>query len=252
MSSFTDDFFSNSNNKYTSTKSTSTKKKKKNYDLDNFTDSFFEDYSSYDDTKTKSSYSNNFYDEYNTFIDELNSTRVDYYNMLQNNKEKRNNEQIESYYENNKNALKQKRTNDLIYNWNWQDAGGTSYDYGASPIQNDKGYLKKTDSSGNVYWVDAKEDLLYDSNGNLIDDDRLNDSKFINNLKYEYDKNAKSNINTKALKRNDKVGVATIDYSKYKFLIDNENNNIENNRKKFEQAYLNKYEFFNKNPVTFA
>ena len=247
MSSFTDDFFSNSNNKYTSTKSTSTKKKKKNYDLDNFTDSFFEDYSSYDDTKTKSSYSNNFYDEYNTFIDELNSTRVDYYNMLQNNKEKRNNEQIESYYENNKNALKQKRTNDLIYNWNWQDAGGTSYDYGAAPIQNDKGYLKKTDSSGNVYWVDAKEDLLYDSNGNLIDDDRLNDSKFINNLKYEYDKNAKSNINTKALKRNDKVGVATIDYSKYKFLIDNENNNIENNRKKFEQAYLNKYEFFNKN-----
>lgn len=247
MSSFTDDFFSNSNNKYTSTKSTSTKKKKKNYDIDNFTDSFFEDYSSFDDTKTKSSYSNNFYDEYNTFIDELNSTRVDYYNMIQNNKEKRNNEQIESYYENNKNALKQKRTNDLIYNWNWQDAGGTSYDYGAAPIQNDKGYLKKTDSSGNVYWVDAKEDLLYDSNGNLIDDDRLNDSKFINNLKYEYDKNAKSNINTKALKRNDKVGVATIDYSKYKFLIDNENNNIENNRKKFEQAYLNKYEFFNKN-----
>ena len=248
MSSFTDDFFSNSNNKYTSTKSTSTKKKKKkDYDIDNFTDSFFEDYSSSDDTKTKSSYSNNFYDEYNTFIDELNSTRIDYYNMLQNNKEKRNNEQIESYYENNKNALKQKRTNDLIYNWNWQDAGGTSYDYGAAPIQNDKGYLKKTDSSGNVYWVDAKEDLLYDSNGNLIDDDRLNDSKFINNLKYEYDKNAKSNINTKALKRNDKVGVATIDYSKYKFLIDNENNNIENNRKKFEQAYLNKYEFFNKN-----
>lgn len=247
MSSFTDDFFSNSNNKYTSTKSASNKKKKKNYDLDNFTDSFFEDYSSSDDTKTKSSYSNNFYDEYNTFIDELNSTRVDYYNMIQNNKEKRNNEQIESYYENNKNVLKQKRTNDLIYNWNWQDAGGTSYDYGAAPIQNDKGYLKKTDSSGNVYWVDAKEDLLYDSNGNLIDDDRLNDSKFINNLKYEYDKNSKSNINTKVLKRNDKVGVATIDYSKYKFLIDNENNNIENNRKKFEQAYLNKYEFFNKN-----
>ena len=247
MSSFTDDFFSNSNNKYTSTKSASTKKKKKNYDIDNFTDSFFEDYSSSDDTKTKSSYSNNFYDEYNTFIDELNSTRIDYYNMIQNNKEKRNNEQIESYYENNKNALKQKRTNDLIYNWNWQDAGGTSYDYGATPIQNDKGYLKKTDSSGNVYWVDAKEDLLYDSNGNLIDDDRLNDSKFINNLKYEYDKNAKSSINTKALKRNDKIGVATIDYSKYKFLIDNENNNIENNRKKFEQAYLNKYEFFNKN-----
>lgn len=247
MSSFTDDFFSNSNNKYTSTKSTSTKKKKKNYDLDNFTDSFFEDYSSSDDTEIKSSYSNNFYDEYNTFIDELNNTRIDYYNMIQNNKEKRNKEQIESYYENNKNTLKQKRTNDLIYNWNWQDAGGTSYDYGAAPIQNDKGYLKKTDSSGNVYWVDAKEDLLYDSNGNLIDDDRLNDSKFINNLKYEYDKNAKSNINTKALKRNDKIGVATIDYSKYKFLIDNENNNIENNRKKFEQAYLNKYEFFNKN-----
>ena len=45
--------------------------------------------------------------------------------MIQNNKEKRNNEQIESYYENNKNALKQKRKNDLIYNWNWQDAGGT-------------------------------------------------------------------------------------------------------------------------------
>ena len=71
MSSFTDDFFSNSNNKYTSTKSTSTKKKKKkDYDIDNFTDSFFEDYSSSDDTKTKSSYSDNFYDEYNTFIDE--------------------------------------------------------------------------------------------------------------------------------------------------------------------------------------
>lgn len=249
MNNFTDDFFSNSN-----TKSTSTKKKKKQYDVDNFTGSFFEDYSSSNNTKTKSSYSDNFYDEYNAFIDELNGTRVDYYNMLQKNEEKRqleiakrNSGQAEAYYENNKQALKQKRTNDLIYNWNWQDAGGTSYNYGAVPIQNDKGYLKKTDSSGNVYWVDAKEDLLYDANGNLINDDRLKDSKFMNDLKYEYDENAKSNINTSALKRGDRVGVATIDYSKYKFLIDNENNNIENNRKKWEQDYQKKNELFIKN-----
>lgn len=256
MSSFTDDFFSNSNTKSTSTKSTSTstKKKKKEYDVDNFTSSFFEDYSSSNNTKTKSSYSNDFYDEYNAFIDELNGTRVDYYNMLQKNEEKRQQEiakrnsgQAEAYYENNKQALKQKRTDDLIYNWNWQDAGGTSYNYGAVPIQNDKGYLKKTDSSGNVYWVDAKEDLLYDANGNLINDDRLKDSEFMNDLKYEYDENAKSNINTSALKRGDRVGVATIDYSKYKFLIDNENNNIENNRKKWEQEYQKKNEFFSKN-----
>ena len=249
MNNFTDDFFSNSN-----TKSTSTKKKKKQYDVDNFTSSFFEDYSSSNNTKTESSYSNDFYDEYNSFIDELNGTRVDYYNMLQNNEEKRqqeiakrNNGQAEAYYENNKQALKQKRTNDLIYNWNWQDAGGTSYNYGAVPIQNNKGYLKKTDSSGNIYWVDAKEDLLYDANGNLINDDRLKDSEFMNDLKYEYDENAKSNINTSALKRSDRVGVATIDYSKYKFLIDNENNNIENNRKKWEQDYQKKNKLFIKN-----
>ena len=258
MSSFTDDFFSNSNTKSTSTKSTSTKKKKKEYDVDNFTNSFFEDYDNSNNTKTESSYSNDFYDEYNSFIDELNGTRVDYYNMLQKNEEKRqleiakrNSGQAEAYYENNKQALKQKRTDDLIYNWNWQDAGGTSYDYGAVPIQNDKGYLKKTDSSGNVYWVDAKEDLLYDANGNLINDDRLKDYEFMNDLKYEYDENAKSNINTSALKRGDRVGVATIDYSKYKFLIDNENNNIENNRKKWEQEYQKKNEFFSKNQPQF-
>lgn len=251
MNNFTDDFFSNSNTKSTST---STKKKKKKYDVDNFTSSFFEDYSSSNNTKTKSSYSDDFYDEYNAFIDELNGTRVDYYNMLQKNEEKRlleiakiNSGQAEAYYENNKQALKQKRTNDLIYNWNWKDAGGTSYDYGAAPIQNNKGYLKKTDSRGNVYWVDAEEDLLYDANGNLINDDRLKDSKFMNDLKYEYDKNAKSNINIRALKRGDRVGVTTIDYSKYKFLIDNENNNIENNRKKFEQEYQKKNELFIKN-----
>lgn len=235
MNSFTDDFFSNSN-----IKSTSTKKKKKEYDVDNFTSSFFEDYDSSNNIKTESSYDNDFYDEYNAFVDELNGTRVDYYNTLQKEITKKNNEQAEAYYENNKQALKRKRTDDLIYNWNWQDAGGTSYNYGAVPIQNDKGYLKKTDSNGNVYWVDAKEDLLYDSNGNLVNDNRLKDSEFINDLKYEYDKNAKSNINIGALKRGDRVGVATIDYSKYKFLIDNENNNIENNLKKWEQEYQNK------------
>ena len=250
MNSFTDGFFSNSNTKSTSTR---TKKKKKEYDVDNFTNSFFESYSSSDSAKTESS-NNDFYDEYNAFIDELNGTRVDYYKTLQKNEEKRqreankkNIEQAEAYYENNKEALKQKRTNDLIYNWNWQNAGGTSYDYGATPIQNDKGYLKKTDSNGNVYWVDAKKDLLYDSNGNLINDDRLKDTNFINDLKYEYDENAKSNINTSALKRGDRAGVAPIDYSKYKFLIDNENNNIENNRKKWEQNYQNKNSFSTNN-----
>lgn len=246
MNSFTDGFFSNSNTKSTSTQ---TKKKKKEYDVDNFTNSFFESYSDSNSTKTESS-NDDFYNEYNAFIDALNGTRVDYYKTLQKNEEKRqreankkNIEQAEAYYENNKEALKQKRTNDLIYNWNWQNAGGTSYDYGATPIQNDKGYLKKTDSNGNVYWVDAKKDLLYDSNGNLINDDRLKDSDFINDLKYEYDENAKSNINTSALKRGDRAGVAPIDYSKYKFLIDNENNNIENNRKKWEQSYQNKNTF---------
>ena len=254
MNSFTDGFFSNSNTKSTSTQ---TKKKKKEYDVDNFTNSFFESYSGSDSAKTESS-NDDFYNEYNAFIDALNGTRVDYYKTLQKNEEKRqreidkkNIEQAEAYYENNKEALKQKRTNDLIYNWNWQNAGGTSYDYGATPIQNDKGYLKKTDSNGNVYWVDAKKDLLYDSNGNLINDDRLKDSDFINDLKYEYDENAKSNINTSALKRGDRAGVAPIDYSKYKFLIDNENNNIENNRKKWEQNYQNKNAFSTNNKWQF-
>ena len=254
MNSFTDGFFSNSNTKSTSTR---TKKKKKEYDVDNFTNSFFESYSGSDSAKTESS-NDDFYNEYNAFIDELNGTRVDYYKTLQKNEEKRqreidkkNIEQAEAYYKNNKEALKQKRTNDLIYNWNWQNAGGTSYDYGSTPIQNNKGYLKKTDSNGNVYWVDAKKDLLYDSNGNLINDDRLKDSDFINDLKYEYDENAKSNINTSALKRGDRAGVAPIDYSKYKFLIDNENNNIENNRKKWEQNYQNKNAFSTNNKWQF-
>ena len=64
MNSFADDFFSNSN-----IKSTSTKKKKKEYDVDNFTSSFFEDYDSSNDTKTESSYDNDFYDEYNAFVE---------------------------------------------------------------------------------------------------------------------------------------------------------------------------------------
>ena len=96
MNSFTDDFFSNLN-----IKSTSTKKKKKEYDVDNFTSSFFEDYDSSNNIKTESSYDNDFYDEYNAFVDELNGTRVDYYNTLQKKITKKNNEQAEAYYENN-------------------------------------------------------------------------------------------------------------------------------------------------------
>ena len=254
MSSFTDDFFSNSSNKSTSIKSTttSTKKKKKEYDVNNFTESFFSDSDNSTTTKSSSSTGNDFYDEYNAFVDELNGTRQEYYTMLQKNEEKRqqeiakrNNGQAEAYYESNKNELKKQRTKNLIYNWNWQDSGGNSYDYGSVPIQNEKGYLKKTDSEGNVYWVNAKEDLLYDANGNLINDDRLKDANFINSLKYEYDTNSKSIINTSALKRGDRVGVSTIDYDKYKFLIDNENNNIENNRKKWEQDYQKKTQHFN-------
>ena len=187
-----------------------------------------------------------FNNDYNNLLKAIEEEHVYAENRKQQRLIKEQNEQAQQYYETNKEDLKAKRTNNLIYNWNLQDSGGVNYNYGSVPIQNDKGYLKKKDKNGNEYWVDAKNDLLYDSKGKLINDDRLKNSDFINSLEYVYDENAKSNVNTSLLNNKDKIGLQTIDYSKYKFLIDNENNNIENNRKKWEQDYQKRNEYFNK------
>lgn len=226
MSSFTDEFFKNSKNTKSST-TTTNKKKKKELDVDNFTSSFFENYSDDEDTKSSlSNYDDSFIEEYNTFLDELNVVRQDYFTKQAEREAKKANEVTEAYYEQNKDSLKKERSEKLIYNWNLQDSGGVTYNYGSMPIQDKNGYLKKTDSDGNVYWVDVKKDLLYDSNYKLINDDRLKNKDFIDSLKYEYDKNSKSNINTSALSNSDKLGLIEITKDKYQYLIDDENKKI--------------------------
>ena len=218
MSTFTEDFFSKNSITKTNTSSSSTKTKKKEIDVDDFTNSFFSNYNlEEENNKIKN-------DSYNLFVKAIEQEKINIENTAKANKLKRDNEQANYYYENNKESLKEKRSTNLIYNWNLQDSGGVNYDYGSVPIQNDKGYLKKTDSNGNIYWIDDKNNLLYDANGKLINDDRLKDSKFINSLKYEYDENSKSNINTKALNNKDKLGLVAINSNKYQFLVDNETN----------------------------
>lgn len=157
MGSFTSDFFKN--NKTASSSTTSSKKKKKNeIDVNNFTESFF---SNYDDEDLKVSNKNNEtsyqseylktqeqVDEYNDFISKLNTDREEYYKKQQEREIKKQQEEAKKQQEEfnkNKDSMKQERTNHLIYNWNYDESNGATYDYKGTV---DKNLLNKSDKLG--------------------------------------------------------------------------------------------------------
>ena len=233
MASFTDNFFSNT--KTTIKSNTPSKKKKDDEDelYTSFTESFFNnsydeyyksaEISQYDDNIV---YSDEFINEYNSFIDRMNKGAKERYD-----EQVAKTESAAMYYSANKNKLVEERNENLIYNWNIDESGGLYFDYGAVPKQDKNGYLKQTDSNGNVYWVDIKNNALYDSNYKLINDDRLKNEEFINGLKYEYDKNNK--LNSDRLSTTDKLGLSKIDASRYMSIVNNElydTKNVNKNR----------------------
>ena len=254
MASFTDNFFSNTK---TTIKSNTTSKKKKDDEDESytsFTESFFDNsydeyyksagISQYDDNTV---YSDEFINEYNSFIDRMNKGAEERYN-----EQVAKTESAAMYYSANKNKLVEDRNKNLIYNWNIDDSGGLYFDYGAVPKQDKNGYLKQTDSNGNVYWVDIKNDVLYDSNYKLINDDRLKNEEFMNGLKYEYDKNNK--LNSDRLSTTDKLGLSKIDVSRYMSIVNNElydtknvNKNINYDDKPFKIPQPNLNEQFKPN-----
>lgn len=222
MASFTDNFFSNTK---TTIKSNTTSKKKKDDEDElytSFTESFFDNsYNEYYKSAERSQYDDNtvysdeFINEYNSFIDRMNKGAEERYD-----EQVAKTESAAMYYSANKNKLVEERNDNLIYNWNIDESGGLYFDYGAVPKQDKNGYLKQTDSNGNTYWVDIKNDLLYDSNYKLINDDRLKNKEFMDGLKYEYDKNNK--LNSKYLSTQDKLGLNKIDESRYMSIVNNE------------------------------
>lgn len=254
MASFTDDFFSNTK---TITKSNTTSKKKKDDEDESytsFTESFFDNsYDEYYKSSGRSQYDDNtvysdeFINEYNSFIDRMNKGAEERYN-----EQVAKTESAAMYYSANKDKLVEDRNKNLIYNWNINDSGGLYFDYGAVPKQDKNGYLKQTDSNGNIYWVDIKNDLLYDSNYELINDDRLKNEEFINGLKYEYNKNNK--LNSDRLSTTDKLGLSKIDASRYMSIVNNElydtknvNKNIKDDNKPFKIQQPNLNEPFKPN-----
>ena len=239
MALFTDDFFSN----IKTTKSNTTSKKKKDDEDESytsFTESFFDNsydeyyksagrsqYSLYDDNTV---YSDEFINEYNSFIDRMNKGAKERYD-----EQVAKTESAAMYYSANKNKLIEERNKNLIYNWNINESGGTYFDYGATPKQDKNGYLKQTDPNGNIYWVDVKNDLLYDSNYKLINDDRLKNKEFMSGLKYEYDENNK--LNSKYLSIQDKLGLNKIDESRYMSIVNNELYDTKNVNKNKNQVF---------------
>ena len=241
MASFTDNFFSNT--KITNKSNTTSKKKKEDEDelYTSFTESFFNNsyddyyksagrsqYASYDDDNTV--YSEEFINEYNSFVDRMNKGAKERYD-----EQVAKTESAAMYYSANKNKLIEERNKNLIYNWNINESGGTYFDYGATPKQDKNGYLKQTDPNGNVYWVDIKNDLLYDSNYKLINDDRLKNKEFMSGLKYEYDENNK--LNSKYLSTQDKLGLNKIDASRYMSIVNNELYDTKNVNKNKNQVF---------------
>lgn len=253
MASFTDNFFSN----IKTTKSNTTSKKKKDDEDESytsFTESFFNNsYDEYYKSAERSQYDDNtvysdeFINEYNSFIDRMNKGAEERYN-----EQVAKTESAAMYYSANKNKLIEERNKNLIYNWNIDESGGLYFDYGVVPKQDKNGYLKQTDSNGNVYWVDIKNDVLYDSNYKLINDDRLKNEEFINGLKYEYNKNNK--LNSDRLSTTDKLGLSKIDVSRYMSIVNNElydtknvNKNIKDDDKPFKIPQPNINESFKPN-----
>lgn len=207
MSSFTENFFKNQSTTKTSTNYTTNKttKKNKEYDVDDFTNSFFDDYNS-------TNYSAEFVKEYNDFIDRLNNGISDRYTEAINKME-----QASSYYDTNKEKLKEERSSNLIYNWDLKSSGGIYNSYGNTPKQDKNGYLKQTDSNGNVYWLDAKNNIIYDSNYNVANIDTKS-------LKYEYDSFNK--LDTNNLTNSDKLGLALISEEKYNSIFTTNNSKV--------------------------
>lgn len=254
MASFTDNFFSNT--KTTIKSNTPSKKKKDDEDelYTSFTESFFNNsYDEYYKSSGRSQYDDNtiyseeFINEYNSFIDRMNKGAKERYN-----EQVAKTESAAMYYSANKNKLIEERNKNLIYNWNINESGGTYFDYGATPKQDKNGYLKQTDPNGNVYWVDIKNNVLYDSNYKLINDDRLKNETFMNGLKYEYDENNK--LNSKYLSTQDKLGLNKIDASRYMSIVNNElydtknvNKNINDDDKPFKIPQPNLNESFKPN-----
>lgn len=270
MASFTNNFFSNINSipsTKSTIKSTTTNKKKKDDEDElytSFTESFFN--TTYDDTFKKNAinntnkkysysddeddveYSEEFINEYNSFIDRLNKGAKERYEEELNKTESK-----ILYYGEYTDDIKNERNKNLIYNWDIEKSGGIYNDYGATPVQDKNGYLKKLDSNGNVYWVDIKNDLLYDSNYKLVNDNRLNDSNFLSSLKFEYNKN--NRIDSRALSKSDKLGLNPIDERLYMSIVNDEKNKTptttteKQNDKPFSIQQPNPNEPFKMNPT---
>lgn len=223
MGSFTEDFFKNKNNlaytpqsnsvnnKITTTKKTTTSKKKKDEEeIDDFTSSFFDNYNS----SNNDYYTEDFVNEYNSFIDRLNQGIQDRYNEQVNKTEA-----AVLYYSRNQEALKKERSEELIYRWDVD----TYNDYGSVPKQDKNGYLQQKDKDGNIYWVDIKNDLLYDANYNLVNDERLTDEGYKKlGLKYQYNKYSNNKLDSSKLSKADKLGLVPIKETRYMSIINEE------------------------------
>ena len=140
MSLFTDDFFNN----IKTTKSNKTSKKKKDDEDESytsFTESFFDNsYDKYYESAGRSQYDDNtvysdeFINEYNSFIDRMNKGAKERYD-----ERVAKTESATLYYAGNKDNIVRERSKNLIYNWNLDDSGGVYNDYGAVPVQDKNG-----------------------------------------------------------------------------------------------------------------
>ena len=189
MGSFTSDFFKNNKAESSSTSSSKKKKKKKNeIDVNNFTDSFFSNYGD-DDLKvssenTKTSYQSEYLktqeqvDEYNDFISKLNTDREEYYKKQAEREAARAKKLQEEELNKNKDAIKQERTNYLIYNWNYNSSNNDKF--GVSTINK----LQYEDLVNNEIAGYKNKTFEFDKQAETLKQfsniPKLNDSNYIN------------------------------------------------------------------------
>ena len=189
MGSFTSDFFKNNKAESSSTSSSKKKKKKKNeIDVNNFTDSFFSNYGD-DDLKvssenTKTSYQSKYLktqeqvDEYNDFISKLNTDREEYYKKQAEREAAKAKKLQEEELNKNKDAIKQERTNYLIYNWNYNSSNNDKL--GVSTINKlqyeDLVNNEITDYKNKTFEFDKQAETLKQ----FSNIPKLNDSNYIN------------------------------------------------------------------------
>ena len=189
MGSFTSDFFKNNKAESSSISSSKKKKKKKNeIDVNNFTDSFFSNYGD-DDLKvssenTKTSYQSKYLktqeqvDEYNDFISKLNTDREEYYKKQAEREAAKAKKLQEEELNKNKDAIKQERTNYLIYNWNYNSSNNDKI--GVSTINKlqyeDLVNNEITDYKNKTFEFDKQAETLKQ----FSNIPKLNDSNYIN------------------------------------------------------------------------